>query len=72
MNEQDEALKELLQRAAPGPADRELKRDLWPAMRQRLERPPVQISWGDWALAAALLMCLLLFPETIPAVLYLL
>ena len=72
MNEQDEALKELLQRAAASPADRELKRDLWPEMRQRLDRPPVQIPWGDWALAATLLLCLLLFPETIPAVLYLL
>ena len=63
MNEQDEALKELLRRAAHGPADRELKRDLWPEMRQRLERRP---------LAAMLLLGLLLFPETIPAVLYLL
>ena len=71
MNEQDEALKELLQHTAPGPADRELKRDLWPEMRQRLERHPVQIPWVDWALAATLLLCLLLFPETIPAVLYL-
>jgi hypothetical protein len=72
MNEQDEALKQLLQRAAPSPADRELKRDLWPEMRQRFERPPVQIPWGDWALAATLLLCLLLFRETIPVVLYLL
>jgi hypothetical protein len=72
MNEQDEALKQLLQSAAPGPTDRELKRDLWSEMRQRLGRPPVQIPWGDWALAATLLLCLLLFPETIPAVLYLL
>ena len=72
MNEHDEALKELLQRAAPGPADRELKRDLWPDIRRRIERPPVQIHWADWALAAALLLCLLLFRETIPVVLYLL
>jgi len=72
MNEQDEALKQLLQRAAASAADRELKRDLWPEMRRRLERPPVRIPWGDWALAAALLLCLLLFPQTIPAVLYLL
>jgi len=72
MNEPDEALKDLLRRAAPGPADRELKRDLWPEMRRRLERPPVQLPWEDWALAATLLLCLLLFPETIPAVLYLL
>jgi hypothetical protein len=72
MNERDEALKELLKRAAGGPADRELKRDLWPEMLRRLERPPVRVPWWDWALAAALLLCLLLFPETIPAVLYLL
>ena len=72
MNEHDKALKELLQRAAPGPADRELKRDLWPEMRGRLERPPVQVPWADWVLAATLILCLLLFPETIPAVLYLL
>jgi hypothetical protein len=72
MNEQNEALKHLLQRAAPGPADRELKRDLWPDIRQRIERPPVRIPWGDLALAATLLLCLLLFRETIPVVLYLL
>ena len=72
MNEQDEALKQLLRRAASGTADRELKRDLWPEMRRRLERPPVHIPWGDWFLAATLLLCLFLFPETIPALLYLL
>ncbi len=70
MTERDEALKELLKRAVGGPADRELKRDLWPAMLRRLERPPVRVPWWDWALAAALLACLLLFPETVPLVLY--
>ena len=69
MNERDRALKELLKRAAGGPADGELKRDLWPEMRRRLDRPPIRIPWWDWALAAALLLCLLLFPETIPVVL---
>ena len=70
MNERDEALKALLKRAAGGPADRELRRDLWPEMLRRLERPPVRVPWWDWALAAALLLCLVLFPEIIPAVLY--
>jgi len=70
MNERDEALKELLKYAAGGPADRELKRDLWPKMLRRLERPAVRVPWWDWALAAALFLCLLLFPDTIPAVLY--
>jgi len=72
MNERDEALKVLLQRAAPGPADRELRRDLWPEMRRRLDRPPVHIPLVDLALAATLILYLLLFPETIPSVLYLL
>jgi hypothetical protein len=71
MNERDQALTEMLRRAAPSP-DCELKRDLWPEMRRRLERPPVRIPWVDRAIAAALLLCLLLFPKTIPALLYLL
>ncbi len=70
MNERDEALKALLKRAMGGPADRELRRDLWPEMLRRLERPAVRVPWWDWALAAALLLCLLLFPEIIPTVLY--
>lgn len=70
MNERDEALKELVKRASGGPASRELPRDLWPEMLRRLERPSIRIPWWDWALAAALLLCLLLFPETIPVVLY--
>ena len=70
MNERDGALKDLVKRAAGGPVDGELKRDLWPDMRQRLQRPPIRIPWWDWAVAAALLLWLLLFPETIPAVLY--
>ena len=72
MKERDDAFEQLVRRAAGGPADRELKRDLWPAMLRRLDRPPVRVPWWDWALAAALLVCLFLFPETIPAVLYLL
>lgn len=72
MDERDRALQELVNRAMGGAADRELKRDLWPEMLRRLQRPVVHIPWVDWALAAALLLCLLLFPETIPALLYLL
>ena len=72
MNEQDGAWKELVQRAGGGPANRELQRDLWPEMLRRLDRPPAGIPWWDWALAVVLLLCLLLFPKAIPAVLYLL
>ncbi len=72
MNEQDGALQDLLKRAMGGVADRELKRDLWPRMLQRIERPSIRVPWWDWAVAAALLLGLLLLPETIPALLYLL
>ena len=72
MDERDGALQELVNRAVGGPVDRELKRDLWPDMRRRLERPTIRIPWWDWALAAALLLGLLWLPETVPAVLYLL
>lgn len=72
MNERDGAWKELLKRAAGGPADRELKRDLWPEMLRRLERSPIRVPWWDWALAATLLLYLFLFPETITVVLCLL
>jgi len=70
MNERDGALQELVKRAMGGPADRELKHDLWPEMLRRIERPSIRIPWWDWALAAALLLCLLLLPEAIPLVLY--
>ncbi len=70
MTERDEAVKELLQRAVGRVGDRELKRDLWPEMLRQLDRTPVRVPWWDWALAAALLACLFLFPETIPLVLY--
>ncbi len=69
MKEQDESVKDLLKLAAGGPADRELKRDLWPDMLRRLEEPAVRVPWWDWVLAGALLASLLLFPETIPLVL---
>ncbi len=69
MSERDEPLEELLKRAMGGPAERQLARDLWPDMLERIQRPSVHVPWWDWVLAAALLLCLLLFPETIPAVL---
>ncbi len=70
MSQGDEAVKQLLKRAAGGPVERGLRRDLWPQMLARLDRPPVRVPWWDWALAAVLLLCLLLYPETIIAVLY--
>lgn len=51
----------------PGAA---LERDLWPAMLRRMEEQPVAVPWFDWALLAALLVCLAVFPRAIPVLLY--
>ena len=66
----DEEIRGLLKRAMI-PVDPELKRDLWPRMRRRLEeRPPTRGLWLDWALVALLTIWFLVFPEAIPILLY--
>jgi len=70
MNESERRMQELLRNSLGPVADPELKKDLWPRMHARLNARPVRVPWWDWALAAALVLCLLLFPAAIPAVLY--
>jgi len=70
MNESDERVERLVRRAIGPLAGAELKRDLWPRMQARLDPPPVRVPWWDWALAAAVVLCLVAFPAVIPAVLY--
>jgi hypothetical protein len=63
----------------------QLGRDLWPAMLQRLQRPAAPVrwfeqawfkqawfnqTWFDWALGAAVVVGLALFPAAIPVLLY--
>jgi hypothetical protein len=53
----------------------QLGRDLWPAMLQRLQHPPVPAHWFeqvwfDWAMAAAVALWLAFFPTAIPVLLY--
>lgn len=62
-------LQELLKRGM-SPVQTELRRDLWPAMRSRIEGRRPRVPWFDWALAAAATACLLLFPHVIPVLLY--
>ena len=70
MSEQnDRGFRELLKKGI-GPADSELKRDLWPEMLRRMDDGSVQVPWFDWALLALLASCLLLFPKAIPVLLY--
>lgn len=64
-----EELKKLLKESMPA-MDAELRRDLWPAMQQRLAEPAIRMPWWDWALLAAAAVVILLFPTMIPALLY--
>jgi hypothetical protein len=63
----------LLKRALP-PASllprATLQLDLWAAMRQRLDQRPVRVPWFDWALLAAVVVWLAIFPRAIPVLLY--
>jgi hypothetical protein len=72
-NEEIKNMKELLRQAvAPVPGS-ELRRDLWPEMLRKLEEQPLpahRVPWFDWVLAAILSAALILFPGSIPALLY--
>ena len=50
--------------------DRALPRDLWPRMRRRLDRRPVQVAWFDLALAALAAAGFIAFPVVIPWVMF--
>ena len=69
-NVSDERLRRALRAAIP-PADAAgPSRDLWPRVWRRLAEQPAPASRLDWALLAALLAWLVIFPESIVALLY--
>jgi hypothetical protein len=65
----DDRVKELL-RASIGRVDVELKGDLWPEMRRRIDERTIRVSAFDWALIAAVIVWFAMFPEAVLAVLY--
>lgn len=65
----DKEIQRLLKEVIPS-VDRDLRRDLWPAMLRRLETPPTRLPWYDWAVIAALGCWLVFFPEGIVHLLY--
>ncbi len=65
-----EKIRELLRKAIPPVADRELGRDLWPQMLQRLDEQPARVPWFDWALMALLAIWFSFAPEAISVLLY--
>ena len=80
MNEQtDEKLHAVLKRSLP-PINPELQRDLWPQMLRRFDERSAparwfratwsSVPWFDWALLAALVLGIFLFPSSIPIWLY--
>lgn len=69
----DERIEHLLKQALPATSNHPratLQRDLWPALRQRLEQNSIAVPWFDWALLAALVVWVALFPRAIPILLY--
>ena len=79
-----EELRDLLRQSLK-PVNSELQRDLWPRMLRRLEErssgtpwfaalfSPTTLSavpWFDWALLAALVLGICIFPNSIPICLY--
>lgn len=68
-----ERIEHLLKQSLPQANSRPratLERDLWGAMRQRLDQRSFAVPWFDWALIGAVLVCLALFPRAIPVLLY--
>jgi hypothetical protein len=65
-----EHIRTMLQEAMPPWTDTELKRDLWPEMLRRIDEQPAGLGWLDYLLAAALSLCVFLYPELVPSLLY--
>ena len=68
-DDQEVKMRELLKESLK-PVNGGLGVDLWPQMLSRLQSYPVTMPWFDWALLAALVLCLCLMPSAIPVILY--
>ena len=63
-------LREKLRGTQPPIGQPELRRDLWPEMLRRLERPKIRVPWFDWALLGVASAVAIFFPALIPTLLY--
>lgn len=50
--------------------DPELRRDLWPDLRRRLEERVIRVSLLDWAFISAVVAWAVVFPKGLLALLY--
>jgi hypothetical protein len=66
----EERLRRALRAAIPPVDAGGPPRDLWPMVRRRLEEQPAPVSRLDWALLAALVAWLVIFPESLVVLLY--
>ena len=76
-NAELDRLRNDLQSAIPPIANTHPRRNLWPRLLQRIETPPLHVSfrtprmpWFDWALLGIAATSLVFFPALIPALLY--
>ncbi|HEX9501535.1 MAG TPA: hypothetical protein VGA10_07780 [Thermoanaerobaculia bacterium] len=63
-------MNELLKSALPPVKDLDLKHDLWPAMHRRIDERTIRVPIWDWALIAAVLAWVAIFPQSALALLY--
>jgi len=63
-------MNELLKSALPPVKDLELKHNLWPAMRRTIDERTLRVPIWDWALIAAVLAWVAIFPQSALALLY--
>jgi len=68
MSMSDQEFAELLRKSVRPMGDEPGPRDLWPRMRERMERRPIAWSWFDAVLAAAAVLVCALAPHTLTAV----
>jgi hypothetical protein len=66
----DDRLKQLLRSAMHPTENVELKRNLWPEMRRRIDQQTMRVPVIDWVLLAAVLAWVAIFPEGALALLY--
>jgi hypothetical protein len=63
-------VREKLHAVMPAIEQPELRRDLWPDMLRRLQRPHVRVPWFDWVLLGVAAVAAVVFPALIPALFY--
>ncbi|MDQ6803313.1 MAG: hypothetical protein M3041_21130 [Acidobacteriota bacterium] len=63
-------MNEILKSAMPPVKDLEPKHDLWPAMRRKIDEQTIRVPMWDWALIAAVLAWVVIYPQGALTLLY--